>query len=139
VSAGESEFTRSRLDALTERAKSLGAAGLVWMRVRDGGALESPVAKFLSEAEQIGLIDALGAQPGDLVLIVAGDRAMARSVLGQLRLDLGARRCSKVCSSFGSSTSRCSKAPTTKDERSRRITRSRCRTPTTSNTWSRRH
>jgi len=87
--AGESEFTRSRLDALTERAKSLGAAGLVWMRVRDGGALESPVAKFLSEAEQIGLIDALGAQPGDLVLIVAGDRAMARSVLGQLRLDLG--------------------------------------------------
>ena len=86
---GESEFTRSRLDALTERAKSLGAAGLVWMRVRDGGTLESPVAKFLSEAEQIGLVDALGARAGDLVLIVAGDRAMARSVLGQLRLDLG--------------------------------------------------
>jgi aspartyl-tRNA synthetase len=87
--AGEGDLTRSRLDALTDRAKSLGAAGLVWMRVRDGGALESPVAKFLSDAEQIGLVDAVGATAGDLVLVVAGGRAMARSVLGQLRLDLG--------------------------------------------------
>ena len=86
---GEGDTTRSRLDALTDRAKSLGAAGLVWMRVRDGGALESPVAKFLSEPEQLGVVDALGAQPGDLLLLVAGERAMARSVLGQLRLDLG--------------------------------------------------
>jgi aspartyl-tRNA synthetase len=86
---GEGDLARSRLDALTDRAKELGAAGLVWMRVRDGGALESPVAKFLSEAEQLGLCDALGAQAGDLVLIVAGARPMARSVLGQLRLDLG--------------------------------------------------
>jgi aspartyl-tRNA synthetase len=86
---GEGDFARSRLDALTDRAKELGAAGLVWMRVRDGGVLESPVAKFLSEAEQLGVCDALGAQAGDLVLVVAGARAMARAVLGQLRLDLG--------------------------------------------------
>ena len=44
---GEGDIGRSKLDALTERAKSLGAPGLVWMRVRDGGALESPVVKFL--------------------------------------------------------------------------------------------
>jgi aspartyl-tRNA synthetase len=86
---GEGDLARSRLDALTERAKELGAAGLVWMRVRDGGVLESPVAKFLSEAEQLGVCDSLGAQAGDLVLVVAGARAMARAVLGQLRLDLG--------------------------------------------------
>jgi aspartyl-tRNA synthetase len=86
---GEGDLARSRLDALTDRAKSLGAAGLVWMRVRDGGVLESPVAKFLSEAEQLGICDALGALPGDLVLLVAGARAMVRTVLGQLRLDLG--------------------------------------------------
>jgi aspartyl-tRNA synthetase len=74
---------------LTDRAKSLGAAGLVWIRVRDGGTLESPVAKFLSESEQLGLIDAMGASAGDLLLLVAGERPMVRSVLGQLRLDLG--------------------------------------------------
>jgi aspartyl-tRNA synthetase len=86
---GGGDMSRARLDALTDRAKALGAAGLVWMRVREHQTLESPVAKFLSEAEQLGLIDALGAEPGDLILIVAGDRSMVRSVLGQLRLELG--------------------------------------------------
>jgi len=86
---GQGDMTRSRLDALTERATSLGAKGLVWMRVRDGGALESPVAKFLSESEQLALVDALGVVAGDLILIVAGPRAMVRTVLGTLRLDLG--------------------------------------------------
>ena len=86
---GEGDMGRSKLDALIERAKGLGAAGLVWMRVREGAVLEAPVAKFLSEAEQLGIVDGLGARPGDLVLLVAGERAMAREVLGQLRLDLG--------------------------------------------------
>ena len=87
--AGQADMTRSRLDALTERAKSLGAPGLVWMRVRDGGVIESPVAKFLSESEQLGVLDALGLVDGDLALIVAGKRRMVRDVLGTLRVDLG--------------------------------------------------
>jgi aspartyl-tRNA synthetase len=91
---GQGDLPRSRVDALVDRAKSLGAAGLVWMRVTAGAvsgatALESPVVKFLSEAEQLGVVDALGAAPGDLVLIAAGERATTREVLGQLRLDLG--------------------------------------------------
>ncbi len=86
---GLGDMTRSKLDALTDRAKTLGAKGLVWMRVRDGGVLESPVVKFLSETEQLGLVDTLGAVAGDLVLIVAGKRSMVRDVLGALRLDLG--------------------------------------------------
>jgi aspartyl-tRNA synthetase len=86
---GQADLGRSKLDALTERAKSLGAAGLVWMRVRDGGGLESPIVKFLSDAEQLGIVDALAARPGDLALLVAGERPMVRDVLGQLRLDLG--------------------------------------------------
>jgi aspartyl-tRNA synthetase len=86
---GQADMSRSKLDALTERAKSLGAQGLVWIRVREGGVLESPIAKFLSEAEQLALIDALGAGAGDLLLIVAGKRSMVRDVLGTLRLDLG--------------------------------------------------
>ncbi len=87
--AGEGELGRARLDALTDRAKELGAAGLVWMRVRDGSVIDSPVAKFLSEAEQLGLIDALGAEPGDLMLFVAGARRLVDHVLGTLRVDLG--------------------------------------------------
>jgi aspartyl-tRNA synthetase len=83
---------RSRLDALTERAKQLGAAGLVWMRVQaaDGATtIESPVAKFLSEPEQAAIVGLTGAKPGDLLLIVAGERVTTCRTLGQLRLDLG--------------------------------------------------
>jgi aspartyl-tRNA synthetase len=86
---GSGDLPRSRVDALVDRAKELGAAGLVWMRVAEGSTLESPVVKFLSEAEQLGVVDGLGARPGDLVLIAAGERALTRGVLGQIRLDLG--------------------------------------------------
>ncbi len=63
------DTTRSRLDDLTDRAKRWGAKGLVWMRVEEGddGAvvLNSPVAKFLSDEEQAGIVERLGARPGD--------------------------------------------------------------------------
>jgi aspartyl-tRNA synthetase len=86
---GEGSAGRAQLDRLTERAKQLGAAGLVWMRLGEGGALDSPVAKFLSDKEQAGLVGAMAAQAGDLLLLVAGERRMVNRVLGQLRLDLG--------------------------------------------------
>ncbi|HEV2069006.1 MAG TPA: aspartate--tRNA ligase [Acidimicrobiales bacterium] len=86
---GHGDLGRNRLDALTDRAKVLGAKGLVWLRVGEGGALDSPVAKFLSDGEQTGLVDAVAAVAGDLVLMVADERPVARTVLGQLRLDLG--------------------------------------------------
>ena len=90
--AGQSDAPRSRLDALTERAKELGAKGLVWMRVGESEgrvALESPVAKFLSEKELAGIISATSAEAGDLVLVVADERRPAQGVLGGLRNDLG--------------------------------------------------
>ncbi|MEW6473250.1 MAG: aspartate--tRNA ligase [Actinomycetota bacterium] len=91
VVPGKGEMGRNQLDGLTDRAKSLGAAGLVWMRVRDGGVLEAPVVKFLSEAEQDGLRKGLKPSAGDLVLIVADPSLRrAQSLLGTLRLDLGA-------------------------------------------------
>ncbi|MCJ7438596.1 MAG: aspartate--tRNA ligase [Acidimicrobiia bacterium] len=86
---GQGDLGRSRLDGLIERAKQLGAPGLVWMRVQQGGMLEAPVAKFLSEGEQVGLVDVTGATPGDLLLLAAGPRRMADHVLGAIRLDLG--------------------------------------------------
>ena len=59
------------------------------MRVGDGGALDSPVAKFLSEAEQAALVGALEAEPGDLLLLVADEWHITCEVLGTLRNDLG--------------------------------------------------
>ena len=91
VVPGKGEMGRNQLDGLTDRAKKLGAAGLVWMRVRDGGVLEAPVTKFLSDAERDGLRAALAPSPGDLLLIVADPSLRkAQSLLGTLRLDLGA-------------------------------------------------
>jgi aspartyl-tRNA synthetase len=85
--------TRSRLDDLTDSAKRWGAKGLVWMRVEagDDGAVtvNSPVAKFLSEDEKAGIVAGLGAEPGDVVYLVADDWAKVCHVLGLLRLELG--------------------------------------------------
>ena len=89
VPGAAEDLGRNRLDALTERAKKLGAKGLVWMKVAAGGALESPVAKFLSASEQADLAAQLEVEPGDVVLIVADDWHTTCEVLGQLRNDLG--------------------------------------------------
>lgn len=83
------EFGRNKLDALTDRAKKMGAKGLVWLKVAADGTLESPVVKFLSADEQAKLISTLQAAPGDLLLIVADEWAMTCDVLGTLRNDLG--------------------------------------------------
>ena len=85
---GEAAMGRARLDRLTDQAKSAGAAGLVWLKV-EGETLSSPVLRFLSEADQLGVTKALGAEAGDLLLIVAGERPVVDHVLGVLRLELG--------------------------------------------------
>ena len=79
---------RNKLDQLTDRAKQLGAKGLVWIKVGEAGALESPIAKFLSEAEKAALLAELGAVAGDLLLLVADEWNTTCGVLGQLRNDI---------------------------------------------------
>ncbi len=83
---GGAGTTRAHLDRLTDRAKLAGAAGLVWARVGADGDLDSPVAKFLSDDERAGLGATMGAEPGDLLLVVAGSREVANQALGALRL-----------------------------------------------------
>lgn len=85
---GSADMTRSRLDALTDKAKRGGAAGLVWMRVTEDD-LDSPVSKFLSDAERSAIRQSLSAAAGDLILIVAGEWKTTVEVLGALRLELG--------------------------------------------------
>jgi aspartyl-tRNA synthetase len=87
--AGQASMTRAHLDRLTDRAKQLGAAGLVWMKVEEAEGVASPVAKFLSAEEVKALRERLGAEIGDLLLLVAGARHTTNKVLGALRLELG--------------------------------------------------
>ncbi len=91
VHAGGAGASRSRLDALVEAAKGMGAKGLAWFKVGEAGALESPLDRFLGDAERRGLVEVTGAAPGDLVLVVADEHRLACEVLGQLRVELGGR------------------------------------------------
>lgn len=89
INVGSREVSRADGDRLIERAKELGAKGLVWLQVEPDRGLRSPVSKFLSETEKGALIDALHGAPGDLLLIAADRWKTALTVLGGLRNDLG--------------------------------------------------
>jgi len=80
---------RSKLDAFTDRAKQMGAKGLVWIKVGDDLALDSPVAKFLSDTERAALLKQMQAKSGDLLLLVADEWSTSCEVLGHLRNDIG--------------------------------------------------
>ncbi|MFZ9675289.1 MAG: aspartate--tRNA ligase [Ilumatobacteraceae bacterium] len=88
ASARAEEFGRNKLDQLTDKAKKMGAKGLVWLKKTADG-YDSPVAKFLSDSEQSALTSTFDAQTGDLILIVADEWMTTCEVLGQLRNDLG--------------------------------------------------
>jgi aspartyl-tRNA synthetase len=90
LNAGRRELARSALDALIGRAQELGAKGLVWAFREDEG-WRSPTAKFLSDDELRTLNHRLGAQDGDLLLLVGDRPQVANAVLGQLRLELAER------------------------------------------------
>jgi aspartyl-tRNA synthetase len=92
---GGGAWARRELDELTETAKRYGAKGLVWMAVESGAegggkwGVRSPAAKFLKPEEVDGIVEALGAEAGDLLLVVADERGAALDVLGRLRSDMG--------------------------------------------------
>jgi aspartyl-tRNA synthetase len=92
-----SDFTRSRLDSLTDIAKKAGAAGLAWFKVSyaqagaGGGklALEGPLERFLSKDEEATLLTKTKAEFGDLILAVSDEYKTVCHVLGLLRTTLG--------------------------------------------------
>jgi len=91
VAPGCGEYSRKQLDELIDLAKRHGAKGLVHLGVLADGGLHGPAAKFL-EGRESGLLSALGANDGDLVLIVAdADRHAAAEALGHVRLAMGDR------------------------------------------------
>jgi aspartyl-tRNA synthetase len=88
VPGAAGDYGRNQLDKLTDRAKSLGAKGLVWLKATADG-FDSPVAKFLSADESAALRSTMSAEDGDLVLIVADEWMTTCEVLGTIRNDIG--------------------------------------------------
>jgi aspartyl-tRNA synthetase len=83
VAPGCGGFSRREIDELEEAARVYGAKGLAWMKLTDGG-LEGGVSKFYSPLTA-ELRDALGAKPGDLVLMVGAEWRKACLSLGAVR------------------------------------------------------
>ncbi|WP_024288233.1 aspartate--tRNA ligase [Cellulomonas sp. KRMCY2] len=91
VQPGGGSTPRRGFDAWQEWAKQRGAKGLAYVMVGEDGELGGPVAKNLSESERAGLVDAVGAAPGDAVFFAAGTTSEARALLGAARLEIGRR------------------------------------------------
>ncbi len=91
VQPGGAATPRRGFDAWQEWAKQRGAKGLAYVTVAEDGTLGGPVAKNISEAERAGLVEAVGARPGDAVFFAAGKPAEARALLGAARLEIGRR------------------------------------------------
>lgn len=79
--------TRSFLEGRIDRAKEMGAQGLVWVVVSSEG-VKCPVAKYWSESEIRSVVELASAEEGDVILIVAGDTRVGSGVLGKMRLEL---------------------------------------------------
>ncbi|MBI2568299.1 MAG: aspartate--tRNA ligase [Candidatus Schekmanbacteria bacterium] len=82
--------SRRELDLLSERAVALGASGLLWIKVLEGGDISSAAKKALTDEARAALLSRLGAGAGDLVLICADRANIVAKVLGQLRLEVAA-------------------------------------------------
>ncbi|MBI2828819.1 MAG: aspartate--tRNA ligase [Acidobacteria bacterium] len=85
-------YSRSELDGIVDQAKQLGAAGLIWARRAEDGAITSSVMKALGEEEIRRMLDAASAEKGELLLAAAGEPDATSRMLGQLRLALARRK-----------------------------------------------
>lgn len=90
---GCSEYSRKQTDELTEFVKKpqIGAKGLIYVKYGIDGTLKSPVDKFYSHEDLKSWAALLKARPGDLILILAGDRKKTLPALSELRLEMGDR------------------------------------------------
>ncbi|HEY8930954.1 MAG TPA: aspartate--tRNA ligase [Mucilaginibacter sp.] len=90
---GCAEYTRKQLDELTEWLKrpQIGVTGMIYCRYNSDGTLKSSVDKFYNEDELTNWAAAFNAEPGDLMLVLAGQTDKVRKQLNELRLEMGTR------------------------------------------------
>ncbi len=90
---GCAEYSRKQIDALTDFVKrpQIGAKGLVYIKLNPDGSVKSSIDKFYTADELKAIGDAFQAKPGDLLLILAGDKEQTLNALSELRLEMGNR------------------------------------------------
>lgn len=90
---GCSGYSRKQTDELTDWVKrpQIGSKGLVFLKYNEDGSIKSSVDKYFSQEELKQLLEKLNAEPGDLVLILSGERNQTLKALGELRLEMGNR------------------------------------------------
>jgi aspartyl-tRNA synthetase len=81
-------LSRKDLDTSIEVARDLGAGGLIWIR-KDGGNLQSPTVKYLSDEEKSLMEERLSLGDGDVLFIMADERNKVSEMMGRFRLYLG--------------------------------------------------
>lgn len=87
---GAASYTRKEIDKLIEWVKrpQIGANGLVWAKYNEDGSMKSSVDKFYSEEDLNNWAQATAANPGDLILVMAGEAFKTRTQLSALRMHL---------------------------------------------------
>jgi aspartyl-tRNA synthetase len=78
-------LSRKDLDELRDFAAIYRGKGVAYARIKDGGEWQSPIAKFLSEAERSAIVQRSAAVPGDVILFAADSDRIVNDVLGNLR------------------------------------------------------
>jgi len=88
---GCAEYTRKQLDELTEFIKKpqIGAKGLIYVQYKQDGTFKSSVDKFYSAEDLKQWADLLQANPGDLLLVLSGEKEKTQKALSELRLRMG--------------------------------------------------
>ncbi len=81
------DVTQGEMKNLEETAKSLGAKGLAFIKVAEGGEWKSPIVKFFSDEEKAALNERLELEEGDIVFFAASDWEQACAILGRTRLE----------------------------------------------------
>ena len=90
---GCAAYTRKQLDELTDFVKrpQVGAKGLVYVKYNEDGSIKSSVDKFYAVDDLKTWLDACQAKPGDLLLILSGEKKKTLPQLCELRLEMGNR------------------------------------------------
>ncbi|HSR37071.1 MAG TPA: aspartate--tRNA ligase, partial [Desulfurivibrionaceae bacterium] len=88
---GCATFSRKDLDDLTAYVAQFGAKGLAWVKIKEDGEWQSPIAKFFTDEERAAMTRTLDAQPGDLLFFGADTPSVVHASLSELRLELGRR------------------------------------------------
>jgi aspartyl-tRNA synthetase len=87
------DYSRKQLDELTKwvQRPQIGAKGLVYVKYNEDGSFKSSVDKFFDQEALKGWAEMLKAEPGDLLLLLAGNRFSTLEQLGELRLEMAKR------------------------------------------------